>query len=55
MSDYGIARLGELILNDSASQNEPSDSDKNEIMELVSSLATSLRDGEYCCSPGLTA
>jgi hypothetical protein len=55
MNDYGVTRLRELILNYIGSQDEPPQSYNNEIIEILSSLAASLRDGEYCLSPALTA
>jgi hypothetical protein len=55
MSDYGVSRLRELILNQIGSPEEPPKSYNDEIIEILSSLAASLRDGEYRSSPELTA
>jgi len=51
MSDYGISRLAELTVEGCGSQEEPHGADIEEVIEVFSSLAASLRDGEHSIKP----
>lgn len=54
MGDYGLARLKELTERQISPYTASNIEGVDEIVEILSSLAASLRDGEYCLKSWLT-